>query len=247
MDLEPPSATAPHGTELASRVAQRLDVPIVLVGMMGVGKSSLGRKLAAALGWGFVDADEAIEAAAHMSIPDIFATYGEAGFRDGERRVIARLMGAGDAAQGSGDDGTVASAPPPRVIATGGGAFVHPETRALILARGATVWLDASLDTLVERTARKDNRPLLRQGNPREILGRLKDERAPFYAQAHIHVTSGNGPHTRTLTQVLTGLADWLDARADARATPASSPTPTPPPTPTPTPLPTPTPATDAS
>jgi len=229
MDLEPPSATTPQGMELAATVAQRLDVPIVLVGMMGVGKSSLGRKLATALGWGFVDADEEIEAAAQMSIPEIFATYGEAGFRDGERRVIARLMGVSDAAHGSGDAGREAEAtatPPPRVIATGGGAFVHPETRALILARAATVWLDASLDTLVERTARKDNRPLLKQGNPREILGRLKVERAPHYGQAHIHVISGNGPHTRTLSQVLTGLAQWLDARANGHTAPAPASTP---------------------
>ncbi|MBU6267318.1 MAG: shikimate kinase [Sphingomonadales bacterium] len=186
----------------AAALARRLDRPVVLVGMMGVGKSSVGRRLAVALGVPFVDADDAIEEAAQMSIPDIFAQYGEGYFRDGERRVIARLLGSELPA------GTV---PPVSVIATGGGAFVNPETRALILDRAVAVWLDAELDTLVERTARKNNRPLLQQGNPRETLARLRADRAPAYAQAHVHVISHNGPHHRTMSQVLRSIGAWLD------------------------------------
>ncbi|MBS0253771.1 MAG: shikimate kinase [Proteobacteria bacterium] len=188
----------PDETALAAALRARLDRPVVLVGMMGVGKSSVGRRLAALLGCDFVDADEAIEEAAQLSIPEIFATYGEAMFRDGERRVIARLI-----------DGTGST--PLRVIATGGGAFVNPETRALIATRGIAVWLDASLDTLVERTARRDNRPLLKDGNPREILARLIAERAPAYAEAPIRVTSGQAPQQRTVANVIAALTDYLD------------------------------------
>ena len=204
----------------AAAVADRLTRPVVLVGMMGVGKTSLGRRLSAALGTAFVDADEEIERAAQMTIPEIFATYSEAYFRDGERRVIARLLGAGEA----GVDAIVHPAPAiPPVIATGGGAFCDAATRALILERGIAVWLDADLDTLVERTSRKGNRPLLRQGNPREILARLKAERQPFYAAAPIHVLSGKMPHARTLARVLDELSGWLDnAGAPASPTPTS-------------------------
>ena len=176
-------------------MARRLDRPLVLVGMMGVGKSSVGKRLGALLHWPFIDADDEIEASARMTIPEIFETYGEDYFRDGERRVIARLLAEGC---------------PRSVIATGGGAFVNAATRALILERGLAIWLDSDVDTLVERTARKDNRPLLRSGDPREILGRLRDERAPFYGQAPIHVVSASGPHTHTLNRVLQGIAQWL-------------------------------------
>lgn len=181
-------------TEIA-QLARRIDRPVVLVGMMGVGKSSVGKRLSAMLHWPFVDADDEIEASARMTIPEIFETYGEDYFRDGERRVIARLLAEGC---------------PPSVIATGGGAFVNAATRALILERGLAIWLDSDVDTLVDRTARKDNRPLLRNGDPREILGRLRDERAPFYSQAPIHVVSASGPHTQTLNRVLQGIAQWL-------------------------------------
>lgn len=176
-------------------LARRIDRPVVLVGMMGVGKTSVGKRLAAALHCRFIDADEEIEKAARMPIPEIFDTYGEAYFRDGERRVIARLM---EEAGGS------------MVIATGGGAFCNEETRALILDKAIAVWLDSDLDTLVERTARKDNRPLLKQGNPREVLARLREERRPAYAQAPIQVISEDGPHGRTVNKVLNGIAQWL-------------------------------------
>lgn len=174
-------------------LARRIDRPVVLVGMMGTGKSSIGRRLAALLHLPFVDADEAIEEAAQLTIAEIFERHGEAAFRDGERRVIARLM-----------DGER------KVIATGGGAFVNAETRALILSKAITIWLDADIDTLVERTARKNTRPLLRQGDPREILTRLRDERRPAYAEAPIHITSGRGPQSRTVARVLKEIDAWL-------------------------------------
>ena len=141
-------------------IARRIDRPVVLVGMMGVGKSSVGKRLAAALRCPFIDADEAIEQSAKMTIPEIFENFGEAGFRDGERRVIARLI--------EEDGGR-------KVIATGGGAFCNADTRRLILDRTISVWLDSDIDTLIERTSRKDNRPLLKQGDPREILTRLRE------------------------------------------------------------------------
>jgi shikimate kinase len=176
-------------------LARRIDRPVVLVGMMGVGKSSVGRKLAAMLHLAFVDADEEIERAAQMSIPEIFERFDEAYFRDGERRVIARLI----------------DRPGTRtVIATGGGAFANEETRALILERAIAVWLDSDVETLLERVSRKDNRPLLKQGDPREILTRLRAEREAAYAQAPIHVQSIGGPHTRTAQAVLKGIEAWL-------------------------------------
>ncbi len=177
-------------------LTRRIDRSVVLVGMMGVGKTTVGRKLAATLHMPFADADEAIEEAAQLSIAEIFERHGEADFRDGERRVIARLIGK----QGSQR----------RVIATGGGAFCNPETRALILQKAITVWIDSDIDVLVERTSRRDNRPLLRNGDPRETLTRLKAERESFYAQAPIHVTSGNAAHTRTVTQICKEIAAWL-------------------------------------
>lgn len=203
MDLE----QHPADREALATIRRLLDRPVVLVGMMGVGKTSLGKRLAGALHMAFIDADEAIEQAAQMTIPEIFATYGEPYFRDGERRVIARLLGA----EPSHDP----AVPPARaVIATGGGAFCNAETRALILESALVVWLDADVDTLVERTSRKDNRPLLKQGDPREILARLKAEREPFYSQAPIHLISGNMPHARTLATLLGAIAGELTRRA---------------------------------
>ena len=185
-------ALPPHEFDITA-IAARITRPVVLVGLMGVGKSTVGRKIASLLGRDFVDADDAIVAAAQRSIPEIFETFGEAYFRDGERRVIARLM---DEAHG--------------VIATGGGAFVDPATRALILERGIAVWIDCDVDTLVERTARRSTRPLLKTGDPREILTRLAQERAPFYAQAPVRVMSENGPHSETARAIIEAIDQWL-------------------------------------
>ena len=185
-------ALAMTDAEIAG-IANRLDRPVVLVGLMGVGKSTVGRRLAGLLGKDFVDADDEIERAADRSVAEIFEAHGEAYFRDGERRVIARLM---EERHG--------------VIATGGGAFVDPETRALIIEQGLAVWLDCDIDTLVERTSRRNTRPLLRQGDPREILTRLKDQRSGAYAQAQIHVVTGNGPQHETAIRVLEAIEAWL-------------------------------------
>lgn len=162
---------------------------IVLIGMMGVGKSTIGRRLAVRLGLPFIDADDAIEHAAGMSIPEIFARYGETGFRDGERRVIARLMEEGQ-----------------QVIATGGGAFMNDETRALILERGLAIWLDADIDILVERVSRREGRPLLQGKDPRAVLTELAAARNPVYAHAPIHITSGSGPHEYTVDRIVEAL-----------------------------------------
>ena len=174
-------------------IARRIDRPVVLVGLMGVGKSTVGRRLASMLDTDFVDVDEEIERAANRSISEIFESHGEAYFRDGERRVIARLMGE--------EHG---------IIATGGGAFIDPETRAVILEKAIAVWLDCDIDTLVERTSRRNNRPLLRTGNPREILGALKDKRSSAYAEAQIHVVTNNGPHAETAQRILEAIDAWL-------------------------------------
>jgi shikimate kinase len=157
---------------------QRLTKPVVLVGLMGAGKTAVGRRLAALLGVGFVDADEAIVEAAAMCIPDIFEVYGEQAFRDLERRVIARLI-----------DET------PGVLALGGGAFIDPRTRAALAGRTLTIWLEAELATLVGRTAKKrGSRPLLMQGDPQAILADLMVRRYPIYALADHRVLTGDQP-----------------------------------------------------
>lgn len=191
MSAEPASTEQPPAD--LPGLAARITRPVVLVGLMGVGKSTVGRRLARVLNRDFVDADEAIAEAAQLSIPEIFEQFGEPYFRDGERRVIARLI-----EEGHG------------VIATGGGAFVDPATRALILEKGIAVWIDADVDTLVERTARRNTRPLLKHGNPREILTRLAAERAPFYAEAPIRVVSENGPHADTARAIIEAIDQWL-------------------------------------
>jgi len=187
---------APGGGGEVSASPPRLDRPLVLIGLMGAGKTSVGRRLANHLGVPFVDADGEIEAAAGCSIADIFAHHGEAAFRDGERRVIARLL-----------DGA------PKVLATGGGAFLDTETRARIAEGGVSVWLRADLDTLVERCARRNNRPLLKTGDPRAILARLMAERHPLYAEAEIVIETGGGPHEGVVERIV----DALDTRAKAR------------------------------
>lgn len=163
---------------------------IVLVGMMGVGKSTIGRRMAARLRLPFLDADTEIETAAAMSIPDIFEAHGEPHFRDGEARVIARLLDGG-----------------PAVIATGGGAFMQEETRGLILARATAVWLDADIAVLADRVARRDDRPLLRNRDPHEALSELAGVRNPIYALAPIHVRSQPLPHEATVEAILRALA----------------------------------------
>ena len=176
-----------------------LDRPVILVGLMGVGKSTVGKRLAALLGLDFVDADSEIEVAAAMSIAEIFEMFGEPYFRDGERRVIARLI----------EDR-------PQVIATGGGAFINAETRALILERGIAVWLDADIGTLVERVKRRNTRPLLKNGDASEILTQLASNRNPYYAEAHVRVVSDAGPHKRTAQDILSAIAKWQSESENA-------------------------------
>jgi shikimate kinase len=164
----------------------RIDKPIVLVGLMGAGKSSIGKRLAKYLGIPFADSDEEIERAAGCTISDLFAEHGEESFREGERRVVARLV--------SGS---------PMVLATGGGAFVNAQTRELLNAKAVTVWIDAPIEVLAERVGRNDNRPLLRDGNPVEILARLAEQRRPAYSQAHIRVVSGRGSHGEVVEAII--------------------------------------------
>lgn len=162
---------------------------IALVGLMGVGKSSVGRRLAAALDLPFKDADTEIEVAAGRTIPEIFEAFGEAEFRDGERRVIARLL----------DEA-------PMVLATGGGAFMNEQTRALIKERALSIWLKADVDILARRVARKDNRPLVQGKNPLEVLTALAEVRYPVYAQADITVELGETPHQESVAAILRAL-----------------------------------------
>jgi len=180
-----------HPTQAGSNNhnALGIDKTIVLVGLMGVGKTTVGRRLAKRLGLDFVDSDHEIEKAADMSVADIFDKYGEDDFRSGERRVIARLL------EGS-----------PQVVATGGGAFINEETRALIKEAGLSIWLDADIDVLVERTSRRDTRPLLKAGNPEEILRRLAEERTPIYAQADYKIKSCVGPHEKVVDHIIQAL-----------------------------------------
>ena len=176
----------------SSSLPDRTGRSIVLVGLMGAGKSTVGRRLAAAMKRDFVDVDDEIERAANRTIAEIFDEFGEAHFRDGERRVVQRIMNG-----------------PPSVVATGGGAFVDERTRALILERGVAVWLDADIDTLVERTGRRDTRPLLKGGNPHAILSDLKERRSDAYSQAHLHIVTDNGPHERTVALIVEALEAW--------------------------------------
>ena len=167
---------------------------IVLVGMMGVGKSSVGRRLAARLSIPFVDADSEIENAAKMTIPEIFARHGEAYFRSGEARVLARLLESG-----------------PQVLATGGGAFMNEETRALIKVKGVSVWLHADFDVLLRRTSkRRSDRPLLQTSDPAETVSRLMTEREPVYQHADITIASRDVPHEKIVEECLIALHGHL-------------------------------------
>lgn len=182
----------PHGDH---PVRRRLGArSIVLVGLMGAGKSTVGRRLAQKLGLPFRDADHEIEAAAGMTIADIFAIHGEPHFRDGERRVIARLLQQG-----------------PMVLATGGGAYMNEETRKQIAQQGISVWLRADLDVLMRRVRKRATRPLLQTADPEKTMRDLMEIRHPVYALADIDVYSHDAPHDRVVAEVMSALDTWLD------------------------------------
>ncbi len=180
------------------------DRSVVMIGLMGCGKSSVGRRLANAIGLPFTDADEEIERAAGKSIPDIFADYGEAHFRDRECRIIERLLRTG-----------------PQILATGGGAYMRPETRQMIAASGIAVWLRADLPVLMNRVLRRDNRPLLKTADPEAKMRELINERYPVYALADITVDSRETSHEDTVRQVISALerytGDTLHLRSGHR------------------------------
>lgn len=163
---------------------------LVLVGLMGCGKSSIGRRLAARLGLAFIDADEEIERVAQKSISEIFTDHGEAFFRDREAKVIERLLAGG-----------------PQVLATGGGAFMIPETRTRIRDTGISIWLRAELPVLMRRVGKRDTRPLLKEGDPEAVMRRLMDARYPVYAEADITVESRDVPHEGIVSEIVEALA----------------------------------------
>lgn len=182
----------------ASDIKQRLGTrSLVLIGLMGAGKTAVGRRLAARLALSFVDADSEIETAAGQSISDIFAEHGEAVFRGGERRVIARLLEKG-----------------PQVLSTGGGAYMDEDTRVAIGRLGVSIWLKADLDILLARVRRRDNRPLLKGRDPAEVMARLMDERHPIYAGADIVVVSRDVAHDAIVDDIVAALAARLGAEA---------------------------------
>ena len=172
------------------------DRTIALVGLMGAGKSTVGKRLADRLNRQFYDSDNEIEKAAGLSISDIFTLHGEAEFRRGERRVLERLLNE-----------------EPHVLATGGGAYLDPETRDLLREKAVTIWLTADLETLWRRVSRRGHRPLLKAENPKGVLSRLLTERTPIYEQADLVVRSEEGPHKATVESILRALDDWSKAR----------------------------------
>ena len=187
VQTEPQAAMEPGKHAAGATLEPRRS--IVVVGLMGAGKTKIGRRLAMRLNLPFFDSDEEIESAAGETIEEIFANRGEAVFRDGERRVIARLL--------SG---------PVHVLSTGGGAFMDPATRRVIAARGVSVWLRADLDVLFARVSRRTNRPLLKAPDPRAVLAELIDRRYPIYAEADITIDSGNGPPDATASRAIAAL-----------------------------------------
>jgi len=189
MTVQPPTRDI-HKDELNALLAGR---PIVLVGMMGAGKTTVGRRLAAKLGRHFVDSDEEVEKAAGMTIEDIFKAHGEADFRAGEVRVIARLL-----------------KDPDLVLGTGGGAFVNTETRALVKSSAVSVWIKADFELLFSRVQRRSNRPLLKTPNPRQTLQDLIDNRYPIYAEADVTVVSRDVPQDQVATEVIEALLTHL-------------------------------------
>ncbi|MCC2095404.1 MAG: shikimate kinase, partial [Hyphomicrobiales bacterium] len=186
-------------SELVRKLAGR---SIILVGIMGSGKSSVGRRLAARLGLDFVDADAEIESAAGMTIPEIFSRHGEPYFRDGERRVIDRLL----------KDRQL-------ILATGGGAFMNVQTRAKIANAGISVWLKADHDVLMRRVRKRANRPLLQAADPDQVMRDLMEERYPVYATADVTVISGDGPHEKVIESVIEGLEHFLTEETPATGT----------------------------
>jgi shikimate kinase len=168
----------------------QIEKPIALVGLMGVGKTTVGRRLAKRLAREFDDSDDAIEQASGRTVAGYFRDHGEADFRDGEFRVIKRLL----------------EAHPPLILATGGGAFIHPPTRELLMKHAVVVWLKGDLETLVERVSRNNNRPLLQGVDKRTKMRELMEARHPIYAQAHLKVKIARGPHLRTVNRVMKAL-----------------------------------------
>ncbi len=194
----PASPTASPEAEITAALGTR---SIVLVGMMGAGKSTIGRRLSARLRLPFLDADVEIEAAAGMSIPDIFETHGEQHFRDGEARVIARLLDSG-----------------PAVLATGGGAFMREETRNRIGDKAVSIWLKADADIIMKRVKRRADRPLLQTADPAATVGRLMSEREPVYQNANITIWSRDVPHEKIVDECIDALHGWLCGNAAKQA-----------------------------
>jgi shikimate kinase len=195
------STTGASGSQEAEITAALGTRSVVLVGMMGAGKSTIGRRLSARLRVPFLDADIEIEAAAAMSIPEIFETHGEPHFRDGEARVIARLL----------DNG-------PAVIATGGGAFMREETRSRIRLQAVSIWLKADADIIMRRVKRRVDRPLLQTADPAATVGRLIEEREPIYQHADLTIWSRDVPHEKIVDECIDALHTWLCAGGTASA-----------------------------
>ena len=194
IDPSLPETAPSRGYDCAAIVAALGTRSVVLIGMMGAGKSSIGRRLAGELGISFVDADTEIEKAAGMSIPEMFEFKGEAYFRSGEARVIARLLDCG-----------------PQVLATGGGAFMNAQTRALVRDRGVSIWLKADLEVLLRRVKRRTDRPLLKDSDPTVTLTRLLEQRDPVYAEADLTIQSRDVPHEIIMSEIIAALAQKLD------------------------------------
>jgi shikimate kinase len=194
MSQVPNTDDAISNSGIAALMAALGSRSIVLVGMMGAGKSSIGRRLGTRLGLPFIDADTEIEERAGMTIPELFEKYGEAYFRAGEARVIARLLNGG-----------------PQVLATGGGAFMNANTRALIRVKGISVWLKADFDLLLRRIKRRNDRPLLRTDDPASRLKALIEERYPVYAEADLTIHSRDAPHEIVVEEIISALADRMD------------------------------------
>jgi shikimate kinase len=198
MSIAQPSGSMSQEAAIVAALGRR---SVVLVGMMGAGKSTVGRRLAGRLRLPFVDADTEIEAAAGMSIPDIFETHGESHFRDGEARVIARLLEGG-----------------PQILATGGGAFMREDTRARICDKAVSIWLKADADVILRRVRRRENRPLLQTADPAATIGRLIEIRHPIYELAEVTIASREVPHEKIVDECIAALHGHLFGHAVAAA-----------------------------